>query len=290
MYIIFQVNGGIGKCIASTAVCEAIRKHHPDRRLVVVSGYPEVYLNNPNVYRSFAFERMTYFFSEFVDNKDAIVFAHDPYMETSHIYNRISLSETWCRMFGIPYSGEQPKMYITDKEMDFYGSRYKSDKPIMVMQTNGGPKSDRSYSWARDLPTCVVKKVIDRFKSDYNIVHLKREDQVGYDDTIPLQDNLRSICALLRMSVKRLFMDSFAQHASAGLGMKSAVCWIVNEPQVFGYDMHRNIRSNPFTKEPDLRSSYLNKFNITGHPQEFPYESESDIFNVDEIIDAISNQ
>jgi hypothetical protein len=47
MNIIFQISGGIGKCVMATAVCEAIKKQYPDSRLIVVSGYADVFLNNP---------------------------------------------------------------------------------------------------------------------------------------------------------------------------------------------------------------------------------------------------
>jgi len=72
--------------------------------------------------------------------------------------------------------------------------------------------------------------------------------------------------------------------------MSSTVCWITNKPEVFGYDLHDNIKSNPFTIKPELKSSYLQKFNIGGDLLEFPYNSEKEIFNVDEIINSIKKQ
>ena len=37
-YCVFVTQGGMGKQIASTAVAEAIKKNHPDRKLIVVSS------------------------------------------------------------------------------------------------------------------------------------------------------------------------------------------------------------------------------------------------------------
>jgi hypothetical protein len=70
----------------------------------------------------------------------------------------------------------------------------------------------------------------------------------------------------------------------------STVCWVVNKPNVFGYDIHDNIESNPFTTKPELRSAYLGKFNISGDLVEFPYNYETEMFNVDEIIKSIKFQ
>jgi hypothetical protein len=85
-------------------------------------------------------------------------------------------------------------------------------------------------------------------------------------------------------------MDSFAQHVAAGLGLASTVCWIANKPEVFGYEVHDNIVHNPFTKKPELRNSFLGKFNIGGDLLEFPYNSENEIFNSQAIIDSIKKQ
>jgi hypothetical protein len=85
-------------------------------------------------------------------------------------------------------------------------------------------------------------------------------------------------------------MDSFAQHVAAGLGLASTVCWIANKPEVFGYTAHDNIIHNPFTKKPELRNSFLGKFNIGGDLLEFPYNSENEIFNSQDIIDSIKKQ
>jgi hypothetical protein len=69
----------------------------------------------------------------------------------------------------------------------------------------------------------------------------------------------------------------------------STVLWIANKPNVFGYDIHTNIQSNPFTAKPELRNSFLSKFNIGGDLLEFPYNNEDEIFNYDEVLNAIKN-
>jgi hypothetical protein len=70
MNIIFQINGGIGKCVAATAVCEAIKKKYPNDKLIVVSGYADVFLNNPHVDRAYNYGGMSYFYEEYIEDKD----------------------------------------------------------------------------------------------------------------------------------------------------------------------------------------------------------------------------
>lgn len=287
--VIFQINGGIGKVIAGTAVVKAIKKQIPDSRIIVVSGYTEVFLNNPNVYRNYRFGELPYFYSEHIEDKKPIVFAHDPYLDEKFVHQESSLIQVWCEMFGIKYNGEMPELFLTNREIEFNRNRFVSDKPIMLLQTNGGAEQQQNkYSWMRDIPSKVVVDVIEAAKERYNIVHIKRQDQIGYDFTTPITDNFRSLLVLLSMSSSRLLMDSFAQHAAAALNLPSTVLWIGNSPTVFGYDLHHNIKANPFTKEPELRNSYLQKFDIFGDAVQFPYNSEDEIFDSKKVIDSLS--
>jgi hypothetical protein len=290
MNIIFQINGGIGKCVMATAVCEAIKKQYPESKLIVVSGYADVFLNNPNVYRAFNYGGFSYFYNEYIENQDFKIFAHDPYVQTEHIMQNEHLINTWCEMFGIVYSGEQPKIYLTDRERKFFEHKFTSDRPILLLQTNGGAQTDMKYSWARDIPFKTAAAVVEEFKSVYNVVHIRREDQINFEGTFPVTDSFRALCVLISMSSKRLFMDSFAQHVAAGMNLPSTVLWIANKPEVFGYNTHSNINANPFTLNPELRNAYLGKFNIGGDLIEFPYNSEDEIFNLDDVITSIKKQ
>lgn len=292
MNIIFQINGGIGKCILATSMCEVIHHQYPEDQLIVVSGFPEVFMNNPYVDRSFAFGQAAYFYQDYIENKEFAVFAHDPYVDTHYIRQDEHLSYTWTRMFGLPAPKSiNPQIYLTNRERQFFNSKITSDKPIFVMQTNGGGAGQESkYSWARDIPVKTVLSVIEEFKKDYNIVHIRREDQTAFPETKAVTDNFRALTALIDLSHKRLFMDSFAQHAAAGLNKPSTVLWIANSPTVFGYDVHDNILANPHTKKPELRNAYFQKFDILGNLVEFPYNSEDDIFNIDKIIASLKAQ
>ena len=288
MNIIFQINGGIGKVIASTAICASIKFQYPDAKLIVISGYPDVFLGNPNVDRAYAFGQHAYFYKEYVENQEIMVFAHDPYLEAKHVKQEEHLIETWCKLYGLPVTKTVGELFLTQREVDFFTKKFVSDKPIFLMQTNGGAEQQGfKYSWARDIPSYVVENVIYEFKEQYNIIHIKREDQLGYEGTFPVSDTFRSLLVLIQMSDKRLLMDSFGQHAAAAINKPSTVLWIANSPKVFGYDIHTNIVANPETTSPELRNAYLSKYNIGGDPIEFPYNGESEIFNVDAVINSL---
>lgn len=291
MNVIFQINGGIGKCVMATAVCEGLKKKYPDANLIVVSGYPDVFINNPHVLKSLAFHQTAYFYRDFIQGHAFEVFAHDPYLTTGHIKQDEHLIQTWFKLFGLEYKGEKPRIYLNERELMYYRSKIQTDKPLIIMQTNGGAENQASkYSWARDIPAHVIMRVIEHFAPTHNILHIRRDDQPSFPNTFQLKDEFRAIAAILPLAEARLFMDSFAQHTAKAFDVPATVLWVANKPNVFGYDIHDNIESNPFTVEPDLRNSYLGRFNIQGDPLEFPYRNEDEIFAVEPIINSIAQQ
>jgi hypothetical protein len=288
-YIVFNIEGGIGKCILATAVCQAFHEQRPEKKLVVVSGFPDVFLGNPNVHRSFGFGNIQYFFDEYIKDKGSEIFVHNPYGETDYIYKRKHVIEIWCRLFGLEYKKEYlPKIYLTQREIDFYSRHMQYDKPLFVMQTNGGAENQPvKYSWARDIPIDLAQKVANYFTAEYHVLHIRRQDQFGLENTQPITASFRELVVLMSLSKKRLLMDSFCHHLASSLGLSSTVLWVVNSPVVFGYDFNTNIEANPFTNKPELRNSFLQEFNIVGEPLEFPYNSEAEIFDFPVVMNSL---
>ena len=124
----------------------------------------------------------------------------------------------------------------------------------------------------------------------YTIIHIKRPDQIVYPGTLQAQDGFRSIAILLQISDKRLLIDSFAQHMAIALDLKSTVCWVSTKPEVFGYKNNDNIKSQPFTKEPDLSNSIYNPFNLTQDISSIPYNDLKEVFDLNKIINSINSQ
>jgi len=291
MKIIFQVDGGIGKSIAATAVCKAIKTQYPKDQLIVITGYSEVFLCNPYVDKVLNHNNLNYFYQDNIEGQHIKTLLHNPYLETDFINQKGHLIKVWCEMFGIKYNGEQPELFINNREQNFFAHSFASQKPIMLLQTNGGAVNQQNkYSWTRDLPIGLAQQVVYAFANDYNVVHIRRNDQLPLQGTTPVQADFRAIATLISMSSKRLFIDSFCQHAAAALGKPSVVCWIGNTPEQFGYDIHTNIIAREPTIKPELRHSIFSKYNISGVPTEFPYNHEGEIFNFEEIMEALYNE
>jgi len=291
MKIILHINGGQGKCIAATAVCKAIKTQQPDCKLIVVSGHPYVFLGNPLIDESLGFHELRYFWQQHIDGQDIKVMAHDPYLETAFIQGKSHLIQVWCEMNGIKYNCELPELYINQRERSFFTNQFgQFQKPILLIQTSGGAQEQKNkYSWTRDLPISIAQQVVNHFANDYHVLHIRREDQLLLQNVTPVTADFRALAVLISISHKRLFIDSFAQHAAAALGKPSVVCmidqFVANQ---FSYDMHTTIIANPPTCKPELKHSVFAKYNISGVPIEFPYNHEGEIYDIDQIIEAIT--
>lgn len=296
-YSIFHLQGGIGKHVAATAVAKAIKNNHPDRKLIVVCAYPDVFLNLPYVDRVFMLGGTQYFYQEFVQGKDSILFHHEPYYTTNHIHKRKPLIENWCEMYGLKYSGETPEVKFNKLQYDLSKKFWQRKKPIMLMHTNGGLMATdaKPYSWTRDMPEEVAQELVDHYKKDYHIYQVTKLNSPKLRDVehifaTPEQSlSLMEFFSVLLHSKKRILIDSCLQHTAAAMKRKSTVLWNGTSPTVFGYDMHDNIITDvPYDFK--LPGSYLFDFDFNGNELEYPYPEGTQLYDINKIIESVDKQ
>lgn len=288
-YIIFDSTGGQGKQVQATAVIRAIKKQYPDKKIIWVCSWDSAAFYNPNVFRFFTHGQFQYF-RDFL-KEDTIIMKHDPYNETNHILRKEHLTETWCKMFNVKYDGYKPDLYLNPRELEIARDKIKPDnRPIMLLQTHGGsPNTQYSKkSWYRDMPIETAQKLVNYFSKSYRILHIKTPEQPVLQGVEPLTLPLRELYAIFPLSTKRLFIDSFAQHVAAGLGLQSTVVWVGNSPNVFGYPEHINILPSANVVNNFDKFSYLID-DISGQVQAFPYDTVN-VFDVNKIIEAVNKQ
>jgi hypothetical protein len=284
--IIFQINGGIGKSIMATAVCRAIKKSFPDYNLIVVSGYPEVFIGNPNVYRFYRIGMSPYFYEDFVKGNDTIFMCDEPYLAKGYLNKNIHLTEAWCQILGVKFDGAKPELYLNPVEINKTRFQSPSGKPALIFQPFGGGSKDIQYSWNRDIPPHQAQAIANVLSQKYHILQICREDQIKLQNVQHIHAPFRDIFGLIHASQARLGIDSFMQHAAAAFNQTTTVCWITNKPVVFGYKNNKNI--TPDSKLKTIKNivveGYVEEYDFSGHRvHDFPYNS-ADVFDLNEII------
>jgi len=287
--IIFQIDGGLGKSIMATAVLKAIKKEYRKANIIVVTAYPDVFIANPNVNKVLKFDQLSGIYEKnIMNNKDCKVFVADPYHTSDFITESKHLIQIWCEMFGLKYDGEMPELFLLKAEKEYFEPFYRLDKPILAIQPNGGAiNQPLKYSWTRDIPSPIMEEVIECYKNDYAILHIKREDQIIYANTLQALDSFRSIAVALSLSQKRLLIDSSSLHIATALNLPSVVAWIGTNPKVFGYEMHNNILANQPTRTVDLNHSNYQKYLLFQDISTIPYNDLNEVFDKKLIINAL---
>lgn len=286
--VIFSIEGGLGKSIMGTAILKVIKKEYKKANIIVITAYPDVFIGNPNVNKVFNHQQSVGLYKNYIHNKETKVFITDPYLTSDFITESNHLLKIWCDMFGLKYNGELPEIFLSKPEKEYFAPFYKLDKPIMAIQPNGGAIGQQlKYSWTRDLPLIVVNEVVSQFKNDYAILHIKREDQLSYENTIGALDSWRSISIMLTLSTKRLFIDSSFMHIATALNLPSVIGWVTTKPKIFGYDLHTNIIANKPTKEINLEINAYSKHLLYEDILTLPYNNFNEILDTQSIIKSL---
>jgi hypothetical protein len=294
-YSIFEIRGGLGKNLAATAVAKCIKNNFPDRELIVVCPYPDVFMNLSFVDRVYQLGNTSYFYQTYIEHQDSLIFANEPYLTTTHIHKKLPLIQSWCNMYNLTYNGETPDLIFNPLQKEISEKVWKKDsRPIMVLHTNGGLIAPNAspYLWARDMPFNVAQEIVKKYKKDYLIYQCTKANSRKLDDVEVIQwdDKMKlSIMEFLSIiihSEKRVLIDSCLQHAAAALELPSVVLWNATDSLTFGYDLHTNIK----TIKPQnfkLPNSYLFDFDFMSPSEQYPFKEDDILYDIDEIFKQI---
>ena len=169
---------------------KVIKKRYKNSHLIVVTGFKDVFLNNPDVDEVYNINNTNGFYLKYIKDKKCKIFVNEPYRTSNFILEKpIHLFKTWCDLYGLHYNNEQPQIYLTQPELDYFKPYYTTDKPILAIHPLGGPQNlGYQYAWTRDLPDPNIMDIINRYKESHNIIHIKRDDQKTYPDTLHALD------------------------------------------------------------------------------------------------------
>lgn len=284
-YVVWHIEGGLGKNIAATSLIKDVKERYADRKLIMVVSYPEIFLNNPNIHRVYRVGATSYFYDDYIKDKDTIVFRHEPYFQSDHIMRKKHLIHNWCDLLDIPYKEQLPQLHpnAVQKMLQFNWQR---EKPVLVIQTNGGGMaSGFSYAWTRDMPYEIAVAIAERYRNTHHVIQVTRPNTnlIPNVEHVTQQLSNFEMFSILATSQKRVLIDSFLQHAAAGMGLPSTVLWIGTSPINFGYRMHNNIVAKDPPGTTKLIDSYIFDYSFEGSVHECPYNSVEEMFDIDNI-------
>jgi len=291
-YVVWHIEGGLGKNVAATALVAAVKQKYKDRKLILVVSYPEVFLNHPDIHRVYRVGMVSYFYDDYIKDKDTLVFKHEPYFQSDHIMKKKHLIANWCDLLGVDYKKQVPILYPNMIQKDIMYN-WKREKPLMVIHTNGGPlQQDTLYSWTRDMPYGVVQALVEKYSSRYHILQVGRDVRHSVQGVEFVNQPMTNheLFSILALSDKRILIDSSLQHAAAAMNLKSTVLWVGTTPKNFGYDLHSNVVAKPPKGNVKMIDSYIFDYSFDGIAHECPYMDVAEMFDINDIFKSIDKQ
>ncbi len=299
--IIFIAEGGMGKVICSTAIVKRLKEEFPEKRIIVMSGYPDIYLYNPHVYKVFNMGNTTYFYDDYV-NSSSYILKIEPYVQYEYIAENQHIIDVWCEQIGMDRKEAMPELFYLDNEISA-GKMYvdkltgNGKKKFILLQWQGGivPKEKNDLSnfdakqrmHRRSLPKEVAQKLANKLSSrKYVVACPQHEKFMDLNNVEKVFFPIRNVIVLLKFSDGFIGIDSFLQHAGKAMGVKGVVCWAGTDPKKLGYDLHANLTKNvcptPHCHRPD---SYTFDTSPTNSIWNCPHNEKCVKYDADEILE-----
>jgi hypothetical protein len=300
MKLIFDIQGGAGKVLAATPAVlkkyEIVKFTFPEVECIVLTHYPDLW-ENLGVTALHSNE-IKNFYRDYVHEKNSMIYAHDPYLEGSYINGECNLVEAYFKIYGIEehYAHQVPVVKFSENELSEIDSvigSFGNEKPIVAIQISGGPENQKtSYSWTRDFHESQAQVLIDSLSDRFNFIQIRREDQTPLYNIHTFNGSRREIMAFLSRCSAGLFIDSFAQHAAAAVGLKSVVLFIGTDPNQSGYvgtNTHINIVTKVYKNKDYPENAVFFPYHLWGDPFQCPYDSP-ELFDLQEVGNALLYQ
>ncbi len=257
------IKGGIGKHICSTTLVRYIKEKEPDSRITVISAFPEIFLNNPRIYRNL--HHMTsYVFDDYINGTDFR--EGEPYQSKEFYTNKKHLSNVYPIAYGFKEENKNiyPEIYLDENELRGAQDLVKnSPKPIVTIQTTGGNQrigqvKDPRQLNGRDMLPETAQKIVDICdKEGFNVVHVclpheyKLKGVTGFKDL-----SFRKYIALVPYISGHIGIDSSMMHAVAAFKKPSLTLWGCTNVNALGYPYMANINRkacpNPMCSRPHV--------------------------------------
>lgn len=292
--LIFFVEGGIGKNIAGTSVVRMIKQQFPNKKIIVVASYPDVFIHNPNVHQIFNFNNALHFYENWIDNNpESMVLKCEPYYHRDYINKNKHLIVCWCELLGIEVKGNlSPDIFLTpneDKAAELYADTLTENrkKRLVLFQWVGGKtpqnkddekelKSFLAEMYRRALPKKFAQEVVNFLNGQgCEVALLQHPNFPNLNNARTLNvPSIRAVIALLKHCDYFIGIDSFAQHAAAcnQILKPGIVFWGGTSAESLGYPIHHNweveVCPTPACHRPN---SYLMDMQVNGQMWDCPW-------------------
>ncbi len=246
-YLLFECLLDIPTNLVATKVVHSLKSAYPDRNIVVVTLFPEIWLHNPDVYRVYKIGAFEYFYEDYIKSLDTIICRHNPTLTTEYVKNEKPLEEIWCDIYKIPVKTNTPRLFFTWREKEAVQKLTKSDKPLFFIESESiahgfghAQFGQNQATWAEKVPPILLKNIVETLaQKSFAVVDISETANIPGLSKLNL--NLRLKLCAIQYCDTLLAINSYSAHAAAAHGKKSVTLWVNESPVVWGYSSQKNI-------------------------------------------------
>ena len=243
----YIVEGGIGKCVAFSALLPELRKKS---EVQIYTPYIDCFANNPNV--KMAYESTIPLQDPRIMASDNIYYC-EPY-KSNFQFGKQHIIESYCEHHGVKYnSSMKPKLY-TDQHKESVDKWLKDneiEKYILVQFSGGQPKWNygdnvqyQNINPNRNYQPFLAQQVINMLLEEYKdttIINCVLPNEPHYQGTIRCDLHFAQIHEMLKGAEGFVSIDSCLQHFSASAEKHGVVIWGSTRWTQFGYSHNKNL-------------------------------------------------
>jgi len=255
---LYSIEGGVGKHLQFTALIDSLFKKYK-KKLIINSGYPELFPHCPNVadsnilFNEVFFEMNHHYFKKF-DN----IFYHDPY-KSDFLKGEVNVVKKWAELYEVNIDDCRPNFFINADREKILLSTIKNINKFILLQFTGGQgvqnnvydknNFGRNFKYGQEL----INLLRDAFPLHSLIIFghpNEQQEHIGetkYNDQngIPLFKTREDFMILSKYCDFFITIDSALQHmcSNQSFNKKGIVLWGSTLPNAFGYKTNVNLQS-----------------------------------------------
>lgn len=246
---VYIVEGGIGKHVIFTSLIPELAKNE---KIIIMSTYPDIFDNNPFVYRSLS-RNSSYQWDDLMMKKDTELFFYEPYYDLNYVKGEKNLIQAWCNGLNIEYKEDlTPQLYL-NSNLKEEAIRFKQTTgKFIIIQFTGSQSPlyvNNNYfinnGAIKNYPYEKVLEVIQGIKQknpELQIVNFALSNESKpIENVITLNTSYLMYAALLEEAESFICIDSSLVHFAGALQKKGIALWGATNPKTLGYDFHINL-------------------------------------------------
>ena len=283
------INGGIGKELAATTLVRYL-KERGYGEITTISGYPEVFINNSDVYRNLHLNT-SYIEDDYLKGKE--IFSGEPYQLLDYRDGKKHLNQLYPIAYRFTEENYNifPEIYPTEQEeLEAQQIISQAPNPIITVQFQGGPFMNQqgqpvNMDNTRNLNPHQGQLIVDKLiENGFSVLQVKAGNQFMCEDVQVLNLAPRAYMVLSKFTAGHVGVDSFMNHVAGAWKKPSLIFWNSTHKTNLGYPSATNVFRDkcptPMCNRP--RVGYMDV--VPGGAWSCPHDNQCQRWTDEEII------